>query len=109
MKKSLLAVVLLALLSACGGSGGNNAPATNNPPVTGPTPAEQLSTDLQGLTLDDYYLTSFEALTRRSPEAIVWGSLQGIYPTTEARLDDISDRYSRDTFAMVQVALDALR
>lgn len=110
MKKSLAAVVLLALLSACGGGGGgNNAPPTNNPPVAGPTPAEQLSTDLQGLTLDDYYLTSFEAITRRSPEAIVWGSLQGIYPTTEARLDDISDRYSRDTFAMVQVALDALR
>ena len=108
MKKSLLVILLFGVLSACGG-GGNNPPPVNNPPPAGPSPAEVLAADLQGLTLADYYDTSLEALTRRSPETIVWRSLGAVYLPNEALLDNISDAYQRDTFAMYQVALDALR
>jgi len=106
MTRMLLVGLCAVLLSAC--SGGGNKPPVNNPPQAGPTVAEQFAADLQGLSLADYYDTSLEALTRRSPETIIWRSLSSIYASNEALLDDISDTYTRDTFAMYQVALDAL-
>jgi uncharacterized protein (DUF885 family) len=113
MKKSLrLSPLLVAvlLLGACGGddSGNNDAP-DDNPTPSGLSPAEILADDLQGLPLDEFYQTSFGALIRRSPETVVWEALAGVYPLDSADLDDLSDDYSRDTFAMYQVVLDALR
>ncbi len=108
MKKSLVVFVLL-VLAACGGGGNNNSQSNNNPPVSGPTPAEILAQDLQGLTLDAFYLESYGALLRRSPEAVVWEALTGTFPLDSVALDDLSDSYSRDTYAMYQVVLDALR
>lgn len=71
MKKSLLIGLCFAFLYACGGSGGgNHAPPVVNPPVAGPTPAELLAADLQGLSLDDLFSQSFQALITRSPETI---------------------------------------
>ena len=109
MKKPLYALLLLVLLSACGGGGGGNAPPNNNPPTGGPTPAEQLAADLQGLPLDTFYESSFAALLSRSPETIIWQSLESVYPLASVNLDDISDAYRRETFAMYEVVLDALR
>ena len=110
MRKSLSVLLLLVFLSACGGGGSNNnAPPDNNPPVGGPTPAERLAADLQGLALDVFFENSFAALIRRSPETIVWQSLESVYPLASVTLDDLSDSYRRDTFAMYQVVLDALR
>ena len=111
MKKALYTLLLLALLSACGGSGGGgNSNAPNDPPPTGgPTPAEELADDLQGLALDAFYEVSFAALISRSPETIIWQSLENVYPLDGVTLDDISDGYRRDTYAMYQVVLDALR
>ncbi|MDH3612203.1 MAG: DUF885 domain-containing protein [Gammaproteobacteria bacterium] len=105
MKKPLFALLLLVLVSACGSGGGGN---NNTPPVGGPTPAEQLAADLQGLSLDALYADSFAALITRSPEAIVWQSLESVYPLASVTLDDLSDSYQRDTYAMYQVVLDAL-
>jgi uncharacterized protein (DUF885 family) len=108
MKKSLITGLLLLVLGACGG-GGNN---TQQPPPTVPPPpttaSEQLATDLQGLPLDDYYNISISALVQRSPETLIWRSLLDVYPQAAATLDSLSDGYQRDTFAMYQVALDAL-
>lgn len=110
MKKSLLVLVVLLSVAACGGGSSNNQqPApTVPPPPAGPTPAESLANDLQGLTLDDFYLASFGALLKRSPETIVWQALEGTFPLDAVELDDVSVPYSRDTIDMYQVVLDAL-
>jgi uncharacterized protein (DUF885 family) len=110
MKKSLRFSTLLVavfLLAACGG--GDNGAPDNNPPPAALSPAEILAGDLQGLALDEFYQTSFGALIRRSPETVVWEGLTGTFPLDSVDLDDLSDDYSRDTFAMYQVVLDALR
>ena len=52
--------------------------------------------------------SSISALVQRSPETLIWRSLLDVYPQAAAKLDSLSDRYQRDTFAMYQVALDAL-
>jgi uncharacterized protein (DUF885 family) len=60
------------------------------------------------LTLDEFFEESYAALISRTPEKIVWQGLSQIYPKDEARLDDLSDTYRRESFAMHQVVLDAL-
>ena len=108
--KPSLSIVLALLLVGCGGGGGdNNAPPVNNPPSAGPTPAEQFAADLSGLTLSEYYDTSLEVLLRRAPETNIWRSLHEIYPQAQPGLDNLSDDFRRETFAMYQVALDAFR
>ena len=104
-----LGVVLLALvLTACGGGGSSAAPA---PPVQdpGPSAADLLRTDLQGLSLEEFYEASYAALVYRSPETIVWQALTSVYPLTDTGLDDFSDDYRRDTHAMYGVVLELLR
>jgi len=107
MKKSLLIGLCFAFLYGCGSSSGGTG--NNAPPPAGPTASEQLLTDLQGLSLDDYYTTSVAALVQRSPETLVWRSLLDIYPQPTPSLDNLSDAFQRETFAMYQVALIALR
>jgi uncharacterized protein (DUF885 family) len=107
VKKLLLIGVCVLVFAACGGSGSNNRQP--EPPPAGPTPSEQLATSLQGLSLEDFYTTSIEALVRRSPETVIWRSLLDVYPPAVPVLDDLSDSYQRETFAMFGVALDALR
>jgi len=65
--------------------------------------------ELAGLPLDEFYEESLEALTYRSPEAIIWQALQSVYPLDRVGLDNFSDDYQRETFAIVAVVLDALR
>ena len=109
MKRLLLASLLLLALSSCGGGGGGETSSPQPLPPTGPSPSEQLAQDLQGLALDDFYFESFEALILRSPETVVWEALESVFPLQAVELDDISDAYQRETFAMYQVVLDALR
>ncbi|MDJ0711297.1 MAG: DUF885 domain-containing protein [Woeseiaceae bacterium] len=109
MIKRLFVLSAAMLVVSCGGSGSSNAPGPGQPPVGGPTPAEQLAQDLAGLSLDDYYETSYGALLSRSPESVIWLALTGVYPLDDVGLDDLSDAYRRDTYAMYEVALSALR
>lgn len=111
MKKSLALGICLLVITACGGSSGNGGgqPQPPPPPPVSTPAADQLAADLEGLSLDDFYRVSIEALVRRSPETIIWRSLDDVYPLTTATLDNLTDAYQRDTFAMYQVALDALR
>lgn len=109
MKKSLIVLLFLLVTASCGGGGGSAPPVVNNPPVAGPTPAEQLAADLQGLTLTDLYFESYKALILRNPELVVWRALTATFPLDDIGLNDLSDTYQRDTFAMYQVVLDALR
>lgn len=105
MKNPLIAVVFVLLAVSCGGGGSDTQ---TPPPVPGPTVAEQLAADLQGLSLDVFYFESFKALYSRSPETVVWRALTDIFPLDVVGLDDLSDGYQRDTYAMFQVVLDAL-
>lgn len=114
MKIKIPVIAIALIIAGCSGSG-SDAPITvftppppAPPTVTGPTPAEVLQVDLVGLALDDFYFESYKALITRSPETIVWRALNGVFPITEVKLDDLSERYRRDTFAMYQVVLDAL-
>ncbi len=109
MKRFVLAVLVLGFAVSCGGSsGGGSAPAVQ-PPLPGVSAPEQLAADLAGLPLDEFYEESLKALTYRSPEAIIWQALQSVYPLDSVGLDNITDDYQRETFAMVAVVLDALR
>lgn len=108
MRRMLLAGILLLAMVSCGGDGSN----TSSPPPaapTGPSASQQLADDLQGLSLDNFYFASFEALILRSPETVVWEALQSVFPLQNVELDDISDDFQRETFAMYRVVLDALR
>ena len=110
MKKSL-ATLLLLILSACGGGGGNSAaqPEVASAPLpTDLTATEQFTQKTQGLALPDYYAVSFGELLRRSPESMVSSSLDDIYPLFAARLNNWSENYQDETWAIYQLALDAL-
>ena len=113
MQKSLTVLIAALTVVACGGGGGGGAvsppPVTTNPPPAGPSAAEQLATELEGLSLEAFYEVSYGALISRSPESVLSLALTDLYPPDEVRLNDLSDSFSRDTFAMHQVVLDALR
>jgi uncharacterized protein (DUF885 family) len=79
------------------------------PAPPGPSASQQLAADLQGLTLDEFYFESFRALITRSPETVAWEALQSTFPLRDIGLDDLSDDFERETFAMYRVVLDALR
>jgi uncharacterized protein (DUF885 family) len=108
MRKFVSALWLALFLVACGGGGGS-APSAGPPPAAGPTPAETLEAELQGLSLTEFYEASYAALLYRSPESIIWQALTGLYPLDDVGLDDISAGYRRDTYAMYEVVLAALR
>jgi len=108
MKKSLwIAAVAVSLLASCGGGGNSNQPP---PPLLPPPPtvSEQLRNDLQGLPLDQFYFESYDALLQRTPELIVWRGLTGVFPPDSVGLNNVSDAYQRETFAMHQVVLEML-
>ena len=106
--RTLLASLLASmLLTACGGSYDAGPPPPPPPPP--PSASELLAQQLEGLALDEFYFQSFEALTTRSPELIVWRGLSDVFPVDSADLDDLSDDFQRETFAMHQVVLDALK
>ena len=111
MKRYCVAILVLVLVAACGGGGGGGgaAPAPVQPPAAAPTASEQLAADLEGLSLSEFYDESLEALTYRSEESIIWQGLTSVYPLEGAGLDNFSDDYRRETFAMYAVVLGALR
>ncbi len=107
IRKPLTALWVALLLMSCGGGSG---PDTTAPPATsGPAPAETLATELEGLSLDEFYAASYEALLYRSPETVVWQAPSSAQPLDDVRLDTISAAYRRETFAMYEVVLEALR
>lgn len=107
-KRRLMLWTLLFVVS-CGGGSGDSAPGPVQPPAGGPTPAEILAQDLAGLPLGDFYEASYGALLTRSPESVIWLALTAVYPLDGVYLDDLSDGYRRDTYAMYEVVLSALQ
>jgi len=107
MKRWLAAVCVAVFLVSCGGGGGGSTSIPLPPP--GPTLVEQLADDLAGLSLDEFYETSYGALATRSPESIIWQALTGVFPLDGVGLDNLSDSYRRETIAMFDVVLDTLQ
>ena len=107
MLRTTAPLFVLLVISSCGGGG--SAPPGPLPPAAGPTPSQQLAVDLAGLSLDVFYEESYEALIYRSPETIIGQALTSIYPLDSVGLNNASDDYQRETIAMYQVVLDALR
>jgi uncharacterized protein (DUF885 family) len=112
MKKPLwIPIVAVLLLASCGGGGGSGAVTTAaqqpSPPAS-PTASELLRDDLQGLPLDEFYFDSYEALLQRIPEVIVWRGLTEVFPPDSIGLNNVSDAYQRETFAMHEVVLEML-
>ena len=113
LKKSLwISVVAVLLLASCGGGGGSSGASTSATPQAPapapPTASEQLREDLQGLPLDEFYFDSYEALLQRTPELIVWRGLKEVFPPDSIGLNNVSDAYQRETFAMHAVVLEML-
>jgi uncharacterized protein (DUF885 family) len=106
MNRRISIAFVCLMLSACGG-GGSAAPVSDNPPDL--AVSEQLAADLEGLSLVAFYDQSFRALVYRSPEGIIWSAITSDYPLDTVGLDDLSDAYTRETFAVYQVILDGLR
>ena len=111
MKKSpWITVVAVLLLASCSGGGSSGPPPPPlPPPPQPPTASEQLRIDLQGLPLDEFYFESYDALLQRTPELIVWRGLTGVFPPDSIGLNNLSDAYQRETFAMHQVVLEMLQ
>ncbi len=110
MKKAFAALLVVLLGSSCGGGGGGGSGApTQPPPPPVATPSQQLAADLAGLELADFYDESYEALSYRSPETIIWQGVTSVFPLDTVGLDDWSDDYRRETGAMYAVVLEALR
>ena len=116
LHRSVLTLVLVSLLVACGGGGGGAtasapppppAPAPL-PPPPGPTESEVLAEELEGLGLDEFYEVSFGALFSREPEEIVSSFLTGVFPLDNAGLNNLSQEYATETFAMYRVVQDML-
>jgi uncharacterized protein (DUF885 family) len=70
---------------------------------------DDLVLQLTGLTLAEFFEASTRMLTLRSPEAVVEMGLTDIYGVTDARLDDISDSYQRETYQIIAVILEMLK
>ena len=109
MKKALMAALLCLYVAGCGGSSSGSTSPPPPPPPPPPSAAQLLAEDLQGLSLDAFYFESFKALILRSPEDIVWQALEDTFPLDGVGLDDLSEDFQRETFAMYEVVLDALR
>jgi uncharacterized protein (DUF885 family) len=109
MQKLVVTLMLVLTLTACGGGGGGGPTPPVDIPPSAPTALEIFTESLAGLSLDEFYEESFKAIIYRSPETIVQSALTGIYPLSTIGLDDLSDIYTRYSFAMFQVVLDGLR
>ena len=110
MKKSLwITIVAVLVLASCSPHQGGRTELAPPPPPAASSASQKLRSDLQGLTLDEFYSESYAALLRRTPEFIVWRGLSDLIPPNTIGLNDLSDAFQRETFAMHQVVLDVLR
>jgi hypothetical protein len=116
LHRSVLISILVSLLVACGGGATAStpppppapAPPPPPPPSPGPTESDLLAEELEGLGLEEFYEVSFAALVMRDPEEIVSNFLTDVFPLDDVGLNDLSQVYATETFAMYRVVQDML-
>jgi uncharacterized protein (DUF885 family) len=110
----IILMLFAVLLSGCAGpptsmSTPVPAPATLELPTITPASHPLVSEDMfQGLSLDEFYAVSWRALALRHPETVVTEGLTDIYGMQEVTLDNISDTYQQETYALIALILDRL-
>ena len=77
-------------------------------PTQPPGAAADLAAELEGLSLSDFFETSFRTFLMRSPEAVLSAGLSDVYGLTAAQLDDISAAYQQETYQLKAVVLEML-
>jgi len=82
--------------------------ATESVMAESPGEVDELAEQFGGLTLDDFFETSFSALMLRSPETVFIYGLSDFYGMTEVSLDDISDSYLKETYVIKAAVLKVL-
>jgi uncharacterized protein (DUF885 family) len=85
------------------------APVATEPvPETKPTPSTASREELEGLTLDEFFETSFRELMMRDPEWVTTEGLTANFGTSNTGLTDLSDSYVRETQDLQNAILERL-
>ncbi|MBN2149634.1 MAG: DUF885 domain-containing protein [Anaerolineales bacterium] len=82
-----------------------DAPA---PDATAIPAIDTLRLRLQGLALTDFFELSYREILLRYPETVLEVGLEDIYGVQIAELNNISDAYNRETYAIMALILDVL-
>ncbi len=102
-------VLVLTIILISVSTGGCSAIQTPEaPPVLQGTP-DDLTSKLEGLSLDDFFEVSWRELSLRDPEGIVGDGLVEFFELEGVGLTDISDEYIRETGQMHAEILELLR
>lgn len=83
-------------------------PASDGPVEEGQPLENNLVDRLSGLTIDEFFESSWRELMLRDPEWVLSEGLAEVYGLEGAALTDISDQYIRDSQEMVKTVLDVL-
>lgn len=115
LNKSISFCILLIsifLLTGCASSYIEKPLMIRTPPpdiVDTSSPIESIFSDLEGLSLQDFFENSFLQLSLRYPESIVSIGLEDLIGLDSVTLDNISDEYTKDTQTLESGILEILR
>jgi uncharacterized protein (DUF885 family) len=80
----------------------------NTPEIEAGVQDPEITADIQELSINAFFEESFQALMMRSPETVLSVGLTDVYNVTEVALDNISDNYQRETYALMADTLQVL-
>lgn len=77
--------------------------ATPPPPDSGAVAA--FTQSIQGLSLDNFYQVSYDGLLTRSPESVVWQTLESRFPLNGVELDNLTPTQRSELRTRARVAV----
>jgi uncharacterized protein (DUF885 family) len=81
---------------------------TEPAPPEAPSHVDVLASEMEGLSLRDFFEASNRALALRSPETVLGNGLTEFYGVTDVNIDDISTHYQQETYALMAAILTLL-
>ena len=110
---NILLLICILLLTGCGPSFTEKPVMVRTPPpefTEGTSSSiESILSNLKGLSLQDFFESSFRQLSLRYPESLVSLGLEDSVGLEGVTLDNISDEYAKDTQALESGILGLLR